>query len=313
MNSLYRDRVVRIHSVLAEGGQGIDSRGFNAIALWYWVRSLDTEGSGKVSFRILDAEVELERSKSTIKRYLENGLALGLFRSVEVRYGRVVVYYASTKAIAIRQGLMHWGAVAEVPVSDLQNLRVVATEVQAFSLQNSSVYLAKQSTPKGLRAKVIKPEDVLLKASLCSAGENVVHVGKRCMFVEPESVLVGVSQERIAETLRRNVRTVRRRLSNSWRSQRGIAPILKKQLAQTKPEFDAVGFELSQAGVSGSDRYFVCKGLTWRSGCNIYYQDVSLTSNKAAKHFYRDAVRELMHGVEQIKDLNEQVCEYSYE
>lgn len=284
--SLYQNRVVRIHSILADGGKGLDGRGYNAIKLWYWVRSLDIRGSGQVDFCISQAETELGCSKLTIKRYLENGLALGLFRSVERCHGRVKLYYSSLANVCIRQGLYGWGAVAEVPVSDLKNLRVVATELQAFSLQAASVYLAKLSVPRGLRSNVVKPEDVLQKASHCSRGANVVHVGKRCLFLSEDAIAVGVSQSRLAKSLGRCDRTIRRRLSNEWRASRGIPAIFKRQLAQTKPEFDSVGFAIAERCHNPVSKFFSCKGRTWKGGCNVYYPDLTLTSNKAARYFY---------------------------
>ena len=62
-------QTVRIHSLIVEG-YGHQESGRNAVALWYWLRSQDANGSGKVTFTIAQAAAGLDRSIVTVKRYL---------------------------------------------------------------------------------------------------------------------------------------------------------------------------------------------------------------------------------------------------
>lgn len=292
---MYQNLPVRIHSFIADGGNGLDSRGYAAIALWYLCRAIDTKGAGWAEFRVADAASSLSRSPATIRRQLEDGQRLGFFRAVDRRYGRARVFYSSIANVAIRQGLMQLGSCGEALVSELRHIKAVATEIHALTLQKCSGYLARQDTARGQKRKVVTA-DALLKASSNSQGANVVvHRGGRVLFVSPEAVLSGASQKHIASTIGRSDRTIRNRLSNQWRTDRGLPPLLKRQLAQSKPEYDAIGFQLSENGVGSRSRYFVLKGSTWRLGCNLYGEgDRSLSTMKAGKYFYRREVEAVL-------------------
>lgn len=298
--------LVVVHGMIADAYRSSES------ALWYYLRFLDLAGTGIVEFVITEACEALEVSRMTIGRWLESGVCKGFFRAVKRSYGRATVYLAARDVIAARLGLERLGATARVPISRLQHIKLTATEIVADALQSCSHYAMREQlkAQDPRRAKFAnKLDDVFVTASDSSTGAtagHVIHVGKRCAFVDEHFTVFGASQEGIAGYMGRSPHTIRRRLSNAHRTQRRKpAPlVLKRQLAQLHPELSSPAAmqdlavakhelrspELSRFfSFTQSDKVKAFYALT-----NLYYcKDVEATSTKAGKWRYKNYVRKL--------------------
>ncbi|MDX2231503.1 MAG: hypothetical protein NW220_17840 [Leptolyngbyaceae cyanobacterium bins.349] len=92
----------------------------------------------------------------------------------------------------------------------------------------------------------------------------------------------------------RSDRTIRRRMSNSLRHQKGLPPVLKRQLCQTKPEYakQALYHKLCDDTEIGEAKRFFRLSQSknqikvFKAECNLYGFDHQLLSCKAQKHFF---------------------------
>lgn len=308
---MYHNLEVRIHSELADLGICHSS----AIQLWYLARAIDQLGSGKATISIQGAADTLEKSRLTIKRYLDKALDLGFFRAIEEHWNRnkleaVTVYYESLHNVGLRHKLDRLGTFAEVLASDLKHLKIWATQLTAQALQASSRWAAKLNLTEQQKQLLIEPEEVISPSSSSSsqgASEGkesqkpkpikkkdkafkVVHRGSRFTFVGESFISYGVSQEHIAKTTGRHKSTIQRRLDNRTRVKRGVNPLPRKQLAKAIVDGGTTFVAISQfAGEFDSvalDHVFVCSGGVWQYGCNIYAKQFHIRSGKACKYRY---------------------------
>jgi hypothetical protein len=288
--------IVRIHSLLADGARSLDSRGYNAIALWYWCRATDVQGSGRITFTLAGAAKALDRSINTIKRYLASGLKLGFWRSVDRDHGRVSLYLASRDNVCIRQGLESWGVTGNVTVDRLKDIRSAATDVATAALQKSSEYLAKKGLKKRDRSRVITSD--ALTSCLSSQRASVRYIGKRCLFVGENAIATGVSQKGIGAYLGRSRHTIKKRLSAGYRRDRGLDPLYKKQLVKALSADEQLQLE-TDSEVHSIDRVFRCKGKIYKACCNLYELGaIELASCRVARILFRRKVEEVLFGGE---------------
>lgn len=305
---------VRIHSAIADGGNFIDRRGSAAISLWYYVRALDSKGSGCATFALEDACKLLGKGKSTVKRYLTNGLRLGLFRSYSTSDDHVRVFYSSLHEVAIRCGLESFGAVAELEIDQLKNLKFWAIQLEAQNLQNQSRFQARNAG--GMKRKVAKPENVLPSPSLDSQPSQEgskpgvrtrLHVSDRYCFMHHSFVEFGASQKTVSSRAGRHKSTVQRRLDNQYRRERGIPSLLKRQVAiEVEPEelirltgsdsAEEFNFHKSQSLDFEVHRLFLSGGRVFKPVSNIYENAFHIQSMKASKAIYREKVTRILSG-----------------
>ena len=117
---------------------------------------------------------------------------------------------------------------------------------------------------------------------------QVLHTGKRYVFVSEEFTAFGASHDHIAGQMGRTARTVQRRLSNSYRSGRGVGSVEKKQLAQRQSiqpqDWNSLAGQLYDAGLYEQEkevrRYFNVQDSTFRPKCNLYSSSLSVESKK---------------------------------
>lgn len=295
---------VRIHSKIVDGGTLRDTKqgayGHSAVTLWYLLRGLDSKGQGWVKLSLQGLSEQLNKSIPTVKRYLRQGLKIGLFHGVNKHENQVQVFYASQFKVALAFELENWGTVTEVELSDLESihqLKLIATQAETQRLQESSRRNAIQVHRKG----VAEPNELVNPSSQCSRGARgeLIHRGDRTLFVSEDFIPFGVSQQGVAKSLKRCDRTIRKRLSNSHRLERGLFALQRVQLAQTTDslnnQFGWMLSELERSEIAQSDqiwktefsdRVFSCCGLVFKSMCNVYSKDLVLNSMRRARSLF---------------------------
>lgn len=108
-----------------------------AVQLWYALRALDVDGSGKVTIPVGEAERQLGKSASTIRRYLMDDV---LFRSYSVTDGVITIYLHGLASVCRALYLTDIG-----PVGFNEGLGQLVKDsalVGAVALQQASLYLA---------------------------------------------------------------------------------------------------------------------------------------------------------------------------
>lgn len=349
---MYNNLAVTIHSSIADPSRfkrivDADGRvvGKGCVSLYYFVRSLDqvdqaTKGKGWVEFTITDAATCLERNKSTIWQYLSDGVKLGLFRSVlKIATGKVRVFYSSVIKVALRHELESLGVFAEVPLEDLRNLKVWTTQIVAQSLQQASRFAAMAKRKKKNKVKydgkgvpsrpekkkgklkdpkIPQPEHILRAFSQKSGGKLIQKMGLQCVYVRENFIDYGVSQDRIAKYSDRHKSTVKRRLSNTYRQDKGLKPILKRQLVQQVSSEQKAQFlhyyrsaktsfpieNIPDKELRKYNRMFLVGKAKFNAGkdrevkvyikrCNIYDRAYPLKSGRYLKHLYKNTRKSL--------------------
>lgn len=195
-------------------------RGENSNKLWYYVRAIDKQGSGKAYFSIESACKFFKHSKRQIKRYLADGVRLGFFRpTYAISNDVVLVYYSSAIKTALSLGLDNFGAIASVPIKEIKNLRRTATKIALLANQRASEFRQKS---KKLAGTILDPADALKPSGIASGG--ILFRTKRYLIVKANCQLVGGSQTTAAKKLGRSQTTVCNHLAN-------LDPLNKLQIA----------------------------------------------------------------------------------
>ena len=194
--------------------------GENAAKLWYWLRAIDKQGSGKAYLSIDAASRFFKLSKRQIKRYLTDGVKLGFFRGVYTTASNIVlVYYSSSINAALALGLESLGAIASVPVEEIKNLRRTATKIAVLANQRASEFRQKS---KKLAGTILDPADALKPSGIASGG--ILFRTRRYLIVKANCQVVGGSQKTAAQKLGRSETTVCSHLAN-------LSPLNKLQIA----------------------------------------------------------------------------------
>lgn len=249
-----------------------------AVILWYWLRSQDPNGSGQVLFSLKAAACDLRVSIETVRRWIYWGLKNGLFRSAALRgpVGHKRVFLTKALDVARSLGADDLGICFEIPADQLWQLPAAVTEAVASHLQRASIFSAKQRSKSG-SGKALTLEDVLGDKRI---GANVAR-GERFSYFDSTVSLIGGSQTTIADFLGRHRSTVQRRLSNSVRSQHGLEPIKRYQLAQAR-----VSFGVTLRPVFDEDyaaKYFRpdwSRSTIFEAMCNVYDDSHVLLQSK---------------------------------
>lgn len=279
-----------------------------AIRVWYAMRALDVCGSGRVKFLVPDLAASLRVSVPTLKRYLRQALGLGYLRSLCKHQQTVEVYYASLFDVALRLGIEDLGAISEIDIGVLNRsyIKAVATQLDAERYQRASMHLARRDTPRAQRGRILNPNQILAPqspSSHCSRGENVVFVGRRCLFVDADVIPVGVSQDYLAERSQRSISTIQRRLSNKHRAKHDLPRLLKRQVARKLDQ--ETTFELKQLGRSsivtakGRSIFFQC-GSAFESGCSIYRTEFDLRSARFLRSRFKQELAAIAASLAEI-------------
>lgn len=224
------------------------------LKIWLLARTWDdsrethwhSKGSGKATFSLLAAKRILNRGFSTIRRYLAQAHQKGLIRCYRLKGDWVEIYYASLERAARAAGLDAIGPIADINLEQLEDLNIIATEVEADALQRESFYAAKLNEQERLKEKnqssdIRMTDPMTLIAPTCGRPARVLGwINDRWVLVSEGFIPYGGSQKAIASRRGVSPRTINRHLSNRYRLQpspirdyrAGVAPVLKRQIAQ---------------------------------------------------------------------------------
>lgn len=282
--------------------------------LWYVCRALDTKGTGRINLFAEHWQI-LKVSKSTIYRWLREGLALGLFRNYWWEGERLSVSLGALSKACLKSGMKSWGTAAVVCLGDIieGNLRSLASALTVQDLQEKSRFAAKSALNK-LERRIVKIPTAAETLNLTSQNTargvvpGLVHVGADKIFVGRSFVPFGVSQERVCEDLNAEEtscgvcpRTLRNHLKRQG--------IERRQLVQSKPEYRKIGSAIA-FGAAGDvihleefngntsakrpgghllkpERFFRYLGADWLYRCNLYALAHELSSCKRSRHNYK--------------------------
>jgi len=208
-----------------------------------------------------------------------------LFRSYErIGVKLVRVYLTSLSQVCFLNGVTSLGASADVRIDRLRNLAATITDIEALNLQKASFYEAKRQAPKPISSQAIDAEKLLSYPCSNSQRGKVLEVTQTRIYLDEEALAFGGSQGSIARTLGKSDRTVRRRLSQSYREKRIMEPVNKKQIIQRV----AQGVEFGKLEAIEFPKLFKRSDSVFEYKCNIYeFEDVAPTSCKAVKYFLR--------------------------
>jgi hypothetical protein len=265
------------------------------MSVWLLARRFDisrrkyagkSKGQGIGTFTLTAASVILRRSPGHIRKLLCAAKNSGLIRQYKKKGDWITVFYSSLeRAIAIA-GLDKLGPIAAIKVDDLQNLHIIATEVEAQNLQRSSFHLQRREeiaqikpgessslyTPTQLMTPTLRPCDKLAR---------VLGRSQRFIFCESGFKFYGGSQEAIAQLRGLSQATVSRHLSNKYRLaatpirgfRQELPPIIKKQLVERHPNLKNMPPKICL-----EDGLFRMNGDWWEPHCNVYYLSHRLVS-----------------------------------
>jgi hypothetical protein len=265
------------------------------MSVWLLARRFDisrrkyagkSKGQGIGTFTLTAASVILRRTPGHIRKLLCAAKRSGLIRHYRKKGDWITVFYTSLeRAIAIA-GLDKLGPIAAIKVDDLQNLHIIATEVEAQNLQRSSFHLQRREeiaqikpgessslyTPTQLMTPTLRPCDQLAR---------VLGRSQRFIFCESGFKFYGGSQEAIAQSRGLSQATVSRHLSNKYRLaatpirgfRQELPPIIKKQLVERHPNLKNMPPKICL-----EDGLFRMNGDWWEPHCNVYYLSHRLVS-----------------------------------
>ncbi len=246
--------------------------GHSAIKLFYLTKALDEAGSGYADIKINEAARIFDRSCSVIRRWIRFAERLGLFRNViKLRKGYYRFYYCSVIKLCLRYGIKNLGAVTEIGVDELKDIKFKATEADAIRAQDKSLYAATVGK-KDLIRKTLSAE------KLCCKSKRILFLSDRFIYVNSSNLLYGASQEYIAKHSGYSTSTIQRRLDNNYRKARGLKPVIKKQQCirldkeDVRNEFHETRFLNSEGEnckpIFTNNKF---KDLAFKPYTNIYY------------------------------------------
>src|SRR4028119_2327729 len=243
-----------------------------------WKNAGKSKGQGIGTFTLTAASVILRRTPGHIRKLLCAAKRSGLIRHYRKKGDWITVFYSSLeRAIAIA-GLDKLGPIAAINIDDLQNLHIIAREVEAQNLQRSSFHLQRREeiaqikagessglyTPTQLMTPTLRPCDKLAR---------VLGRSQRFIFCESGFKFYGGSQEALAQSRGLSAETVSRHLSNRYRLEaspvrdfrRDLPPIIKKQLVESVPHLKNMPPKICL-----EEGLFLMGGEWWKPHCNVY-------------------------------------------
>jgi hypothetical protein len=265
------------------------------MSVWLLARRFDisrrkyagkSKGQGIGTFTLTAASVILRRTPGHIRKLLCAAKRSGLIRHYRKKGDWITVYYTSLeRAIAIA-GLDKLGPIAAIKVDDLQNLHIIATEVEAQNLQRSSFHLQRREEiaqiKPGESSSLYTPTQLMTPTSRpCDHLARVLGRSQRFIFCESGFKFYGGSQEAIAQSRGLSQATVSRHLSNRYRLtatpirgfRQELPPIIKKQLVERLPELQDLPPKICL-----EEGLFLMGGDWWKPHCNVYALNHCLVS-----------------------------------
>ena len=184
----------------------------------------------------------------------------------------VTIYYTSLPKVAAKLGVSGLGAIADVSIDHLigrSKPKALCTLLDALYKQKQS-YFAASSAEKGQgKKRILKPWEV---------AASVKSPGVRAMKVVSEPLKCpGASIAGIAKDSGWSISTIKRRLSNQWRKDRGIDCVTKRRVAIAIDDPQLL-HEMGEANetflIQGSKVLRIWndsgRNTLLRMGCNVY-------------------------------------------
>lgn len=254
------------------------------IKIWLYARWLDkhpkfgNKGSGKITFSIFDAGMLLNRGESTIRKYLAQAARKGLIRKFFTnKEGQCTVFYASLEKAVQTTGNMELGPVASVPITRLESIAIIATEIEIAALQRSSFYAAiKAEKEEGNAPEMVNPIELL--SPPCELPARVLGRSDRWIYTSEGFIPYGGSQKSVATVRDVTSRTVERHLSSRYREtpspvkkyREELNPLLKGQIAQRISRSRSKEILASAQYFGEAGKYFKMGDRVFQRKCNIY-------------------------------------------
>jgi hypothetical protein len=153
------------------------------------MRALDVDGTGKVTIPVGEAEVQLGKSSSTIRRYLMDDM---FFRSCTVADGKITIYLHGLASVCRALHLTDIG-----PVGFNEGLCQIVKDsalVGAVALQQASLYLATHDKeghridePDVLDAtKIMSTDELMGRSSYITEGVTTIHQDPDAIIDAPQ-------------------------------------------------------------------------------------------------------------------------------
>ena len=261
--------------------------------LWAYLRWLDKAGSGCAVIQVSIAAKFLQCSKQTIYRMLALGLTptptvprkgdnrpdvpvapLVWFRSrVSCGGGVIRVWYSSAVRVCEGLGLYSPGAISDATIDALSRpgAKFVATELTAIHRQRQAHHAAR-TAKANKHVKVLEPW-------LQSASE--ISTGVHGVVVKKGTLVPAISLKGVAKVSNWSVHTIRRRLNNKFRLERGFDPIVKCPTFTRNEQLDRylrANKEFFKVFAEDGVAYRLINNLAFQIGPNIYKEDYRLLS-----------------------------------
>lgn len=229
--------------------------------LWYLTRAFDPTGRGLVNLPADTICQLLAVSRPTLYEWLREGKRVGAFRQYKFKNNCLRIILGSLIKVCASLGLPSWGAVATVPLLEVNHqLRAIATGIATADLQNKSHFTARRSLTNRERQFFSPPtaDQILAEAKRSSEKPArgqvpfLLWVGDHVAWVSKAFVPFGASQRSIGAELGINERTVRRH-----QQQLGLE---RRQIAQAKHAYQSIAIGLEHE----SDRWVAEPNLHWQ-------------------------------------------------
>ncbi|NEN90022.1 MAG: hypothetical protein F6K48_14325 [Okeania sp. SIO3H1] len=240
----------------------------NELALWFYCRWIDKEGSGRAVFDIKDAAEELCLAASTLRKWLCEGKRMELWRYYSSKEDIVTIYYTSSHRLAASAGLKGFGPVLEVEhMSEVANhrLTMLATQAETADLQAQSRFAAhceaiartaiRLHTEDLKKARKYTPKPLKPNEIISNPVTNLARVLWKSgiqLGVSEGFIVYGASQASVADRRGVCLRTVNRHLSNSYRTSespvrgfRGCIGIERVQINRRLNRDEGKGLEIA--------------------------------------------------------------------
>lgn len=208
--------------------------------LWYYLRAIDTKGSGLVIVSWSGTKKLLGCASSTLYQWLREAVKAGAIYEYKRSCDRLKIRLGGLFNVCRTLELKNWGAVAMLPLKQiLSECRALATAIATQQLQEQSRHAARKSLSNSDQKVFTMPNalDVIGRAKNASHEPNrgatkipfLIHVGAKRAFVSKGFIPFGTSQGAIASELAISDRTVRRHLTK--------LEVPSRQICQSKQEY----------------------------------------------------------------------------
>lgn len=277
-----------------------------AVQLWYALRALDVEGTGKVIIPTGEIEVQLGKSRTTIWRYLQDRT---FFRSYSYGAGLLTVYLHGLRAVCQSLGLDSIG-----PVGFNQGLTTIQKDsaaIGAQALQQCSMYVAKVACINEGREPSLLDATLIGGASFMSRGvtssllgssykqgpisqiyaelsiKNTSGIPQPVQLLRKSATVYGASIEGIGRLLRVCSKTISKSLQGTLRIRQAQHMPRWEYLALRFEASENMGKRLDSSGFfSFHEEYGAYRLHTY-----LYYPYYALCSQKTLKSLVNPVLR----------------------